>query len=424
MKVNASAGSLDDPGRRSLAAPSQLLLSGFINVLSPLTTAPSVRDFETQLRDHVRKDQEHEARAAETRAPTRSADVTTRAERDMERSSRAFRRQAHRGQAAEQFRTARHAFRDAMQQRGARPPVNATGRQELPPAGQTETASRTEKAPAASDAKTPHTDKAQPAPRPAPSTQGRPPATKASDGGANTTAPPAAAARQDAPGRAAEAIELTRARAGSRPNLVGPRTAIAGKGASAAKPAHPITSGAPRGAERPAASMRTGKARGADSAQRSANIDQIVKVLRRRLSDNLARVVMRLNPAELGKIRLEMNLRGDALELKIDTQTDLAHRLLLEDAETLRRALETAGIQLERLEIHPPQRGSDGSDPAHATPADTPSAERDASADADEDAEHPDQQGTEPPPAVSSVDGDERGASSEPEAESRVNVLA
>lgn len=101
----------------------------------------------------------------------------------------------------------------------------------------------------------------------------------------------------------------------------------------------------------------------AGSVERSNDgaAEQLLRVLRSRMSDRQSQVTMRLDPPSLGAIRISMEVNGRDLALRIDSETHLAHHLLSEQADELRSALEAGGIRLERLELHPP---ADSNDPA------------------------------------------------------------
>jgi len=158
----------------------------------------------------------------------------------------------------------------------------------------------------------------------------------------------------------------------------------------------------------------------ADTGKADANIERILRFVRTQLGPDRTRATLRLDPPELGNVRLRMDLHKDVLLLRIDTQTPLAHRLLSEQIESLRDRLEAAGIQLERVEIRPPT-ATEAPSPDMPPEPDARQAGRDGSADAD--AEHPPDQGTESMP----VEPAERSAHEtipEPVTESLVNILA
>jgi flagellar hook-length control protein FliK len=146
-----------------------------------------------------------------------------------------------------------------------------------------------------------------------------------------------------------------------------------------------------------------------------------VRVVRSRVSAQRAQTTLRLEPPELGRLRLHLDLRGEALALRVDTTTALAHRLLLEDADKLRQGLEVAGVHLERLEIRPPLPNAEVSEQGWSQENDTqPQTEGESS---HADAERPGQHGTDSQPTESGEVAT-GGARPGPVAESLVNVVA
>lgn len=91
------------------------------------------------------------------------------------------------------------------------------------------------------------------------------------------------------------------------------------------------------------------------SAKHEVNVERILRVLRSQLTRERAQATLRLDPPELGKIKMHMDLRQENLTLRIETQSVAAHRLLTERLDSLRQGLEAGGIHLERIEIRPPE---------------------------------------------------------------------
>lgn len=82
--------------------------------------------------------------------------------------------------------------------------------------------------------------------------------------------------------------------------------------------------------------------------------EQIVRVVRSRINEKHTTATLRLDPPALGSVRMYMDLRENQLVLRVEPQGELAHRLLCEQTDSLRVALESAGIQLQRVEIVAP----------------------------------------------------------------------
>jgi flagellar hook-length control protein FliK len=149
-----------------------------------------------------------------------------------------------------------------------------------------------------------------------------------------------------------------------------------------------------------------------------------LRVIHAQLGRDRSTATLRLDPPELGRIVLRMELNREQLALRIDTETDAARRLLTEQVNALRRGLEASGIQLERFDVRAPEP------PAHA--AEQQALQRDdlpaghdnqASAEQDRSAGGHSSGATEAHPAD---DGDTPTSATQPEpvTESRVNILA
>jgi flagellar hook-length control protein FliK len=85
------------------------------------------------------------------------------------------------------------------------------------------------------------------------------------------------------------------------------------------------------------------------------NIERILRLIRARLASGRSVTTLRLEPPELGTVRLRMDLRNDQLSLAVEAETPAARRLLSEQIDSLRRNLEASGIHLERVEIRTPE---------------------------------------------------------------------
>lgn len=95
-------------------------------------------------------------------------------------------------------------------------------------------------------------------------------------------------------------------------------------------------------------------ARNTDQAGKNdANVERLLRFVSRHRGDSKTTATMRLEPAELGKIRIKMDWQGSRLTLRISAENDVAQRLLNQDVDALRRGLQAAGIQLERAEVRP-----------------------------------------------------------------------
>jgi hypothetical protein len=92
---------------------------------------------------------------------------------------------------------------------------------------------------------------------------------------------------------------------------------------------------------------------GPDADDRAENVERVLRVLRGSLRREHTTTVIRMDPPELGALRLELDLRKEVLTLRMSAETAAAQDLLRDELDALRRGLEAAGIRLERVEIHP-----------------------------------------------------------------------
>jgi flagellar hook-length control protein FliK len=381
--------------------------------------------------ERARRAAEHDPEEAAAQAATCSANVIKQAERNVEGSSRSFRRQvAHEG-GVEQFRETREGRRQAGQDRQS---VSA-GPQRDRPAAPSEP----------QDAHKPkETGDARNTPRLTLASAGRHSPTgqlvnRSYDPAAPEAASPARASTgQPVPGGLGR-LEATPAHLGeagrARGLPGGPqalRTAVVlqlqaagrsgGAGSGKGSSATPVVSLAARGATRAAAfsAVKLAASRSAENADRSANLERIVRLVAQSARGERSHTVMRLDPPELGSLRLQMDLRGEFLTLRIDTSTHVAHRLLTEDVDKLRQGLEASGIQLERVDLRPPpavEAGEQRSPQQAGAEAGTQGDSREP------DAEHPEDPGRDSHPALAE-EGEPRGSDAEPAPESLVNVVA
>jgi flagellar hook-length control protein FliK len=76
-------------------------------------------------------------------------------------------------------------------------------------------------------------------------------------------------------------------------------------------------------------------------------------------------MVLRLDPPELGQLRVDVRMHDQMLVLRFQAETQAGHDALQTRLTHLRAALEQHGIQLDRVEVEfrpPPSPGSQGSE--------------------------------------------------------------
>lgn len=296
------------------------------------------------------------------------ADGVIASELALERDSHAFARQTRKADGQAQFSEARSSFNDALQQaaaaRAQRNQANAAQPNKPAQSQATEQPPKGESPPANAEqpkAKTPpdsarglkqSTEK--PTPQPAEANQQRALAQAATRGVALANDPtPQTQTPRTTPTQAVTAssaatsvTSVNNAPAASSTNNVagnsGPPAVTATRPASA--------SAETRDASKPA-----------PNAPRQANdpapFERILRFVKLQTNKEHASATLRLDPPELGRIRVEMDVQAETLRMKIDPQSDLAHRMLSENADTLRRALEASGVRVAELEIRPTPEG-------------------------------------------------------------------
>ncbi|MBN1489511.1 MAG: flagellar hook-length control protein FliK [Phycisphaerae bacterium] len=176
-----------------------------------------------------------------------------------------------------------------------------------------------------------------------------------------------------------------------------------------------------------------------NQADAARNMERMVEVVRANVGLRNSSITLRLDPPELGQIRLEAQLRGQMLSIRVEAETLAAREMLQSRAGTLRTALEQHGITIERFEIEPrPPAPPTHSNEAHQRGADgqQQSATEGGRSDQGQDAQSRSQRssgdestwGSERPAADDAAGQSDVGmqmiGAADPTAESSVNVLA
>lgn len=367
--------------------------------------------------------------AAAGQGPLSSADATNEAERNVDRTSRAFSRQEAHDSGVEQFRQERQELRQALraERPASTPPETPTASGNTKP-GAAPSLPSGPQGPAALQARSASPDRVE-----QPATQ---PASGAADGRAAAAAVPQQAAVAGQPARTTNDQQATPATTGvvevvAGRELTGSVNAIRSEASGQVRPAATtsvkgsaqpsVGSSASRGETKAdgAKTAKTTEARAAETADRNANTERIVRIVAQRLGTERSHTVMRLDPPELGSLRLQMDLKGDALALRIDSSTHTAHRLLSEDLDALRQGLEAAGIRLESIDVRPPPQSPESGESGDGQHAEWQGGGQESQPDA----EHPEQGGRDSHRAWSNQATTGR-VDPEPAAESLVDVVA
>lgn len=344
--------------------------------------AAELRERQSERRDALNA--RYETAVVESSAAQSVSDQLRSDEREMKAGSRASTRQAGMELARERNQASRDSFRSALSQAKAATPAVATGNSPQEPA-------------AGSGLITAEPEKAA-------SALGQRPSAGhgASEARAAASVPPAASV--DAAGPASPGLTMG-------PPVAEPSTAVApgvtggmGKATLGVNTAALQVQGA--GAPSPAAvaepqptskaeaapaivaterSIRTATERAkptaetpAESAGSGKNIDRILRVLRGQILRDKSTTVIRMDPPELGYLRLQLDLHKDVLRLRIHAETDAARQMLSDDLDALRKGLEAGGLRLEAVEIRPmaPVDGSTAQQPQTPTGQDASAESR------------------------------------------------
>ena len=159
------------------------------------------------------------------------------------------------------------------------------------------------------------------------------------------------------------------------------------------------------------------------ASKNDAQVERILRVVRSQITEQRAQTTLRLDPPELGTLRLHLDLQRDALTLRVEPTTELAYQLLTKQLDSLRDGLEASGVHLERVEIRQPPEAqpavAEGQQDVQsdATGSDGQSA-------ADTSADDTNGTGTGSQVAPSRIDGADTTDEERPATESLVDILA
>lgn len=305
-------------------------------------------------------------------------------ERAMKAGSRAAARETSLNLAREKFQASRDAFRSALSQARTAAAAPATVAGDEPAQSAAANAPMDDQPVAATPEEAPTAAAPAPAPaaaRTAPVGPAGPPAP--AQPGPSSAPPPAAIAtatltsiQTTHPGAVTNteaAAAADKAGVEGVDAVTGAKAPAAPRSAAAESNDEATGAGATDRTARDGGPKATGKAAAsvaADSADSRDNIDRILRVLRGQIFRDRSTTVIRMDPPELGYLRLQLDLHHDALKLRIHAETDAARRMLSDDLDALRKGLEAAGLRLEQVEIRPltPLDGSTAQQPQ--TPVD------------------------------------------------------
>ena len=126
----------------------------------------------------------------------------------------------------------------------------------------------------------------------------------------------------------------------SSPAADGPRSP-----AAQSKTAHGSSSG--RGGQ----TRQSSRQAGGTDASKPSEFERLVRSIRLQTGAKNSTARMRLEPPELGRVRVDVRMAGDQVQIDVRAETDQAREVLHDRAVHLRAALEQHGIQVERLTV-------------------------------------------------------------------------
>lgn len=83
----------------------------------------------------------------------------------------------------------------------------------------------------------------------------------------------------------------------------------------------------------------------------AAVVDQVVSHLAAGNNGETSRMLLRLNPAELGSLRIELTMEGDKLRAQLHTQTQQVQEVLDRHLPQLRDALQVQGLKIDSFRV-------------------------------------------------------------------------
>jgi len=112
-----------------------------------------------------------------------------------------------------------------------------------------------------------------------------------------------------------------------------------------------------------------------DAVEMQENVDRIVRAARVAQARGASRIQIRLEPPELGFLRIEIKHSSNGLNLQLQATNPKTQQILQQNAHELRAALESQGLQPRQIEIqlrldlrddHTPNQQQDHSTSSHA----------------------------------------------------------
>lgn len=88
-----------------------------------------------------------------------------------------------------------------------------------------------------------------------------------------------------------------------------------------------------------------------DNAEDQGNVDRVARGLRTAVNQGGGTVTLRLNPPELGLVRIQMEVQDGVVSAKFTTEHESVRHLLNQQMGQLREALQRQGLSIDRLDV-------------------------------------------------------------------------
>ncbi len=105
-------------------------------------------------------------------------------------------------------------------------------------------------------------------------------------------------------------------------------------------------------------------AAGSEAPARVARVSEQLAIMVR---DGTSRAQMELHPPDLGRVTLEVEVRGDQVAVKMVVESQEAHQRLRSDAEALAKSLQEQGLSLAGMDVSVDRRGAGEDEDEEAT---------------------------------------------------------
>jgi len=101
------------------------------------------------------------------------------------------------------------------------------------------------------------------------------------------------------------------------------------------------------------AMLNVGQVDKSEGVDQERLVEHVVRVVRASVGRGQWQAQIRLHPPELGRIRLDVNVRQDVLNMRIVAETAEARELISARVDQLRESLQQHGITVDRIDVEP-----------------------------------------------------------------------